>query len=37
MRGDTEIGRVDSFLTSDTWAGVKKKIRRSRELWGEVS
>jgi hypothetical protein len=25
----------DSFLLTDTWAGVKKKIARSREAWGE--
>jgi uncharacterized protein (DUF169 family) len=24
-----------SFLLTDTWAGVKKKIARSREAWGE--
>ena len=25
----------NSFLLTDTWAGVKKKISRSREAWGE--
>jgi hypothetical protein len=25
----------DSFLRTDTWSGVKKKIARSREIWGE--
>ena len=25
----------DSFLTTETWAGVKKKIAKSREVWGE--
>jgi len=25
----------DSFLTTDTWAGVRKKAERSREAWGE--
>ena len=25
----------NSFLLTDTWAGVKKKIARSREAWGE--
>jgi uncharacterized protein (DUF169 family) len=25
----------DTFLTGETWAGVKKKINKSREAWGE--
>jgi hypothetical protein len=25
----------NSFLLTDTWAGVKKKISKSREAWGE--
>ena len=25
----------DSFLLTDTWSGVKKKVSRSREAWGE--
>lgn len=25
----------DSFLSGETWAGVKKKIRHSRKVWGE--
>ncbi len=27
---------AESFLTGETWAGVKKKIRHSREVWGEA-
>lgn len=26
----------DSFLATDTWTGVRKKISRSREAWGET-
>jgi len=25
----------ESFLLTDTWAGVKKKIARSSKVWGE--
>lgn len=28
-------GWRESFLTGETWAGMKKKIRRSQEAWGE--
>lgn len=27
----------ESFLTTETWAGVKKKIAKSRKVWGELS
>jgi hypothetical protein len=25
----------ESFLTTKTWEGIKKKIARSRQAWGE--